>query len=343
MGAVFVSYVGLILRLGGLSTGLPTVVTNLLAGLAWAGIAPLAAALARRLPIVGPRWGRHLLAHVAFATVADAAIQVFVISVTQLMIPPGSREVVPTFVYNFVGSLPFHLLLWLVVVAAVHAYDYAWESRERERQTAQLEAQLATAQLGALRAQLDPHFLFNTLNAASTLMARDVRAARAVLGDLSALLRLSLDRMTAPEVPLANEVDFLRHYLDIEQTRYEDRLSVSVRVEDGLEDALVPPLVLQPLVENALKHAVAPRPDGGRVEVRVRAEDGALVLSVEDDGPGLPEAGPRPGGIGLQNTRDRLASLYGHDASLALDSSDAGLTAVVRLPLHVDALVRLTP
>ena len=347
LGAFLVAHTTLILQTRDLAPNLPTVVANVLNGLVWVGLAPLAVRLARRFPVVGARWGRHLGAHAVFALLADAVVGAFVLAVTR-PIDPGSPPAAFLFVSNFLATVPFYLLLWLVVVALTHAYDYARQSQERERRAARLEAQLATAQLGALRAQLNPHFLFNSLNAASTLMGRDVRAARGVLGDLSALLRLSLDRMGDPEVPLADELDFLRHYLDVERTRFGDRLDVTIDADPALADALVPPLVLQPLVENAVKHAVSPRPEGGRVRVQARAEaddspGGALVLTVADDGPGLAPGGPRPGGIGLKTTRERLAGLYGDAASLTLDDARGGLTVTVRLPLHVESVQTALP
>ena len=351
LGAFLVAHTTLILQTRGLTPNLATVVANLLNGLVWAGIAPLAVRLARRFPVVGARWGRHLLAHAAFALLADAVVGLFVLAVTRPIDVPEAPPATFLFVANFLATLPFYLLLWLVIVALTHAYDYARESKERERRAARLEAELTRAQLDALRAQLDPHFLFNTLNAASTLMARDVKAARRVLGDLSALLRLAIDRMGDPEVPLADELDFLRHYLDVERTRFGDRLEVVFDVEPGLGDVLVPPLVLQPLVENALKHAVSPRPEGGRVTVRAQVGDhGDLILGVVDDGPGVrpangaPRTDGRARGLGLATTRQRLGSLYGDDASLLVtDAPGGGTAAVVRLPFHVEPVALSAP
>jgi LytS/YehU family sensor histidine kinase len=244
-------------------------------------------------------------------------------------------------------------IIYFGVVAAVLAYDASRaaesaraEARKREVRAAQLEAQLVHARLDALRSQLNPHFLFNTLHAVSTLMARDVTAARTVLADLAALLRLALDRFGEPEVPLDDELDFLGHYLDIERTRFGDRLAVGFHVDVEVRDALVPPLVLQPLIENALKHAVTSRPGGGRVDVSARhdAADDALVLTVTDDGPGMPAQGPGRAGIGIKTTRDRLATLYGPRGSLGFRAAPGGgVEAEVRLPFHTAALQAPTP
>ena len=207
-------------------------------------------------------------------------------------------------------------------------------SRLRER-TAQLEGQLSAAQLEALRMQLNPHFLFNTLHAISTLMARDVKGARTMISDLSGLLRRVLDGTDAPEVPLDDELDVLSHYFGIERTRFADRLEVSMNAEEGTRNALVPTLILQPLVENAIKHGIAPRGEGGRVEVVAQRLNGHLVVNVRDDGPGLPPGGPTREGVGLKNTRDRLEKIYGEQASLTLSNRpEGGLDAEVRIPFH---------
>ena len=341
LGGFLVGHTALVLQTRGLAPNLPTVVANLLNGLVWVALAPLAVRAARRFPVVGGRWGRHLLAHAAFALVANAAVGAFVLAVTR-PIDPGSPPPGFLFVSNFLVTAPLYLLLWLVVVLLTHAFGFARRFRERdvhaarlEARAARLEGQLTHARLEALRMQLNPHFLFNTLHAASTLMGRDVGAARTVLAELSDLLRLALDRSDEPEVTLDDELDFLRHYLRIERVRFRDRLAVEEAVAPGVGAALVPSLLLQPLVENALKHGVAPRAGGGRVRIAARRAGADLVLSVEDDGPGLAEDGRPGGGVGLRNTRERLASLYGDGAALRLrDRPGGGLVAEVRLPFH---------
>jgi LytS/YehU family sensor histidine kinase len=170
--------------------------------------------------------------------------------------------------------------------------------------------------------QLQPHFLFNTLHSISALMHRDVEAADRMLTRLSDLLRLTLESASTPEVPLSRELDFLDAYLEIQQTRFEERLEVVRDIDPLALDALVPNLLLQPLVENAIRHGVANRTTGGRVEISARRENGRLTLSVRDDGPGLsPNAGQ---GVGLSNTRARLEHLYGEAQSLALANDPAG-------------------
>ncbi|MEM6328544.1 MAG: histidine kinase, partial [Bacteroidota bacterium] len=215
--------------------------------------------------------------------------------------------------------------------AALHEREVR-DARLRER-AAQLEGQLAAAQLDALRMQLNPHFLFNTLHAVSTLMARDVDGARRMISDLSDLLRLVLEDTDTPEIPLDDELDVLGHYLDIERTRFADRLTVDFEVEDATRSALVPTLLLQPLVENAIKHGIAPRGEGGQIAVAAHRANGHLVVHVRDDGPGIGPEGPTREGVGLRNTRDRLQKLYGDEARLTLrDRPEGGLDAEVRIP-----------
>ncbi|MFW6085154.1 MAG: sensor histidine kinase, partial [Gemmatimonadota bacterium] len=192
--------------------------------------------------------------------------------------------------------------------------------------------------LSALEMQLHPHFLFNTLHAISTLMHRDVEAADRMLARLSDLLRLTLENAGTQEVLLKEELDFLEQYLEIERTRFGDRLMVDVEVDPATLDARIPNLILQPLVENAVRHGVAPRADPGWIGIRAARHDGELRVTIEDDGPGLPEADadgltPAGAGVGLANCRARLEQLYGDRGRLDLRSSPAGgLLVSLRIP-----------
>lgn len=209
---------------------------------------------------------------------------------------------------------------------------------------ARLQAQLAEARLAALQRQLDPHFLFNTLNAVSALVERDPRGVRRMIEQLSALLRHSMNAASAPEIPLRQELDLLERYVDIMRVRFDDQLAVATRADPRALDALVPNMILQPLVENAIRHGVEQSPDGGRVEVEAAREGDALVLRVRDDGPGPAPAGGGPpngvgggvgGGVGLHNAEARLAQLYGAAHSLTLaPAAGGGTVAEVRLPYH---------
>src|SRR5262245_14179590 len=181
----------------------------------------------------------------------------------------------------------FNLAVYAVIVCAWHAWDYHRRYREREAQAAALATQLAQARLQALRMQLNPHFLFNTLNAISSLMLKDVTSANRMIVRLGDLLRLTLDSKNDPEVPLEQELQFLRHYLEIEQIRFGDLLKVKIDVEPVTLDASVPNLIPQPLVENAIRHAIEPQTTGGRIELRCLRSNGNLLLQVSDNGQGL--------------------------------------------------------
>src|SRR5256886_9309459 len=184
--------------------------------------------------------------------------------------------------------------------------------------------------------QLNPHFLFNTLHAISSLMQKEVEAADQMITRLSDLLRYALESTDAQEVPLRQELDFLERYLEIEQTRFGDRRAVRVDVAPDTLDALVPNLVLQPLVENAIRHGIEPRSQGGRIELRCRCDNGRLLLVVRDNGVGLSPNGKLEEGVGLSNTRARLEQLYGEQHSFAFsEAPGGGLTVRLELPFRV--------
>lgn len=327
-----------------------------LQGLIWIGVTPLVIAMVRRLPLVGRRWAPHAVLHAVLAALVAVGLTLLIMLATS---PFDLGEEVSEGFYGDFSNVYTRVILlfeilWFGVAAAATAADAMRDAlahqqrvteaeaalREQEvrdarlrEHTAHLEGQLAAAQLDALRMQLNPHFLFNTLHAVSTLMARDVDGARRMISDLSDLLRLVLEGSDTPEVPLDDELDVLGHYLDIERTRFADRLDVDVNVESDARAALVPTLLLQPLVENAVKHGIAPRGEGGKISVAAHRANGHLVVHVCDDGPGIGPNGPKREGVGLRNTRDRLSKLYGDDAQLTLrDRPEGGLDAEVRLP-----------
>jgi two-component system, LytTR family, sensor kinase len=220
----------------------------------------------------------------------------------------------------------FVLLAWSVFYFAIKHYERSLKAESLAHQ----------ARLQALRYQLNPHFLFNTLNAISTLVV-DKRNAEAgkMIARLSDFLRMTLDRPDVEEVPLSDEIEFVRRYLEIEQVRFGDRLSVKIDVAEDAWTARVPVMVLQPLVENAIRHAVAPRAEGGRIEIGATIEDRGLRIWVADDGPGLNGNG-NGNGIGLTNTRERLRQLYGSAHRFELRSANGGSTDRSPLPgLHV--------
>ena len=220
------------------------------------------------------------------------------------------------------------------VVAALHAIEFYRRYRERETLAFQLQARLSDAQLRALRTQLNPHFLFNTLNAVTTLLHRDPDRADAMLTRLGELLRITLRSDPAHEIPLQEEMAVLDRYVSIMRMRFSDRVTVRCVVDPRAAGSLVPSFILQPLVENAFEHGMAKLKRAGEVSIEARTADTSLVLTVRDDGPG-PLAGEHAG-VGLTNTRDRLAALYGTGGSLEMRAPSGGGTIVeVRLPFRM--------
>lgn len=243
----------------------------------------------------------------------------------------------PPLWFGFVNAL----ILALGVVAAGVARAYSLRLRSRREQAIHLTSQLAEARLDALRRQLDPHFLFNTLNAIASLVERDPRGVRRMIARLGDLLRYSFEGGREPEVTLRRELDLLGLYVDIVKVRFQDRLAVSIRVDDDVLDALVPTFILQPLVENAVKHGVERRTEGGSVVVEGSRSGDVLILRVIDDG-GADDAtavtqGSSGTGVGLRNTKARLEQLYGRAQRFSLTrDGDRRVIAEVRLPFHVN-------
>ena len=242
-----------------------------------------------------------------------------------------------TFQTYFGRAFYFNVMWYVVLVGVWHAMDYYRRWRDREVQAARLGTQLAQAQLDALKMQIQPHFLFNTLHAISELVHEDPDAADRMITRLGDLLRLTVDNAGTHEVTLRQEMEFLRAYLEIQQSRFQDSLEVNIRTDPDAMDALVPNLVLQPLVENAIHHGIAPRGGIGRIDITARRVDGLLELEVRDNGRGLPMVRERGGreGVGVRNTRARLQQMYGDACRLELaNGAEGGVAARVVLPYH---------
>lgn len=284
------------------------------------------------------RWvAIHFLAAIIFAVVYSMLTS-FMVAGDESVMHPGMKL---TFSYLVkVTGLHYcvvYLLMYWVMVFAHLGWHYYQRYCEREVQTAELQRELVEARLAALRMQLNPHFLFNTLHAVSALMHENTEAADRVISRLSELLRMSLDQTKPQEVPLSEEMAFLDRYLEIEQTRFAERLTVSKEIESEAEGAMVPYLILQPLVENAIRHGIEPREEPGTVSIEARRHNGRLELSVRDNGAGLPRNGKPapPEGIGLSNTRSRLSHLYGEDFVFELSSgASGGLEARIEIPFR---------
>lgn len=296
-------------------------------------VTPLIYVLARRYPIRKKGIGRairgHLLGGVAFSLIWTAIGMLLGWLLGRF---PG-QAIWRNYLAGLVSTFPYSMLLYILMLGCLYAFMYYDEARQRESQQARLAAQLAQARLGALRMQLNPHFLFNSLNAI-TVLVRDNnnQGASEMLELLGDVLRHVLQNKKEPEITLDEEITFIEKYLAIEQVRFSDRLKIRFVIESALRDALVPELILQPLVENAIRHGIAERIEDGEIQVAAREEEGNLVVSVQDNGPGY-----RPGdreGVGLANTRARLEELYGTARRLEVSTGKHGGTiAVLRFPL----------
>ena len=236
----------------------------------------------------------------------------------------------------FFQYFDWEMMTYWAIVGLSHALGYRREAQARALNASQLETRLVEAQLQSLQRQLQPHFLFNTLNTISALMHRDVEAADMMIARLSDLLRISLQMVGVQEISLKEELDFLSKYLEIEQTRFRDRLTVVFDVQSDTLHALVPNLLLQPLVENAIKHGIGPRPTPGQIAVRARINGAMLELDVQDNGVGLSAARLTDfnRGVGLSNTRSRLDHLYGSLHRFEFrQPAEGGLLVCIAIPM----------
>jgi two-component sensor histidine kinase len=248
-------------------------------------------------------------------------------------LPPPSRWAGDELGLRLMGvRFAVYLLVYWTIVGVGHALAYYRKYREREMHALVLESRLSQAQLQMLKMQLQPHFLFNTLNAISALMHQDVELADQMLARLAQLLRATLESSGSQEVPLKQELEFVELYLEIEQARFGPRLVVNMEADAETMDACVPNLILQPLVENAVRHGIAPRPERGHIDIRARRENEKLHVEIMDDGPGLPAdpSGGKREGVGLSNARARLQQMYG-DAHKFTLSNRAGGGVIVTL------------
>jgi signal transduction histidine kinase len=304
----------------------------------WLGfgvLAPITYVLARRYPLKREAIGRTVAAHLIGALVLCIGWTSLGVLLSLWLVRRPLQEPLLRYYFSWLlTNLPWAVFLYFTVLGCVYAFTYYREARERESQQAQLTAQLAEAKLSALRMQLNPHFLFNSLNAITVLVRdQNTQAAAQMLELLSGILRQVLQGEKRQEVTLDEEVQFLQKYLAIEQVRFSDRLEVRWSIEPRLLNVLVPEFILQPLVENAVRHGVAKRRESGLIEVCASESNGDLLLSVRDNGPGF-----RPttqSGVGISNTRARLKTLFGDAGELQmLNGEHGGTAATVRFPLR---------
>jgi signal transduction histidine kinase len=304
----------------------------------WALLTPLILWLADRFPADQRGWYRMAPVH-AVACVALASVQR---SALVLLNPPQSPQWrvhdFRSLVRIIMVSMDYGVMLYGIVLLIHYAAKYYQRYEEGRVMASQLETRLAQAQLQALRMQLQPHFLFNTLHSIATLVPEDPEAAETMIARLSELLRLSLENNGIQEVPLSKELEFIESYLGIERIRFADRMQVQFDIDPETLDAQVPNLILQPLVENAIHHGIGGGASG-RIEIRSRHSEGKLILQVLDNGPGLgdPGASSQSGtGLGLANTRARLETIYGKEHDFVVrTASNGGVEAAILIPLKM--------
>jgi two-component system, LytTR family, sensor kinase len=318
---------------------LPLFGTELASWLPWALATPLIVTLARRYPITRGMSVRTLAVHLAAFAAVSAITETWSAWLQVLFNPWGNRRW-PTFVDAWTESLIYQVLTFLVVYALILTVTYVVDAREsmarQLTETARLNEELSRAQLAALRRQIEPHFMYNTLNSIAGLV-RDHRndAAVSMIVGLSEFLRRFSEDSHRSQVALQEEVEYLQRYLEIQKVRFGERLQVSLDIPAELLRAQVPNLLLQPLVENAIKHGIAKRVAGGTVRVAGSCQNGSLCLSVYNDGPSLPanwEATKT--GVGISNLRTRLQILHGNQSALQLRPADPGVEVVVTLPFR---------
>lgn len=299
---------------------------------AWGVLVPLIIALDRRLPIAMNSLGKRLVVHIAIG-LPVTLVYSYVAALLQVLmgVMPWSRALSADPLHGALkGEFLWSLLVYLLVVGGWQAVQYSQHYLASQLRLERLERNFSEARLNVLRMQLDPHFLFNALNTISSLIANQPKLARGMIEQLGDLLRLSLDSGRRQQVRLGEELEFLGHYLAIQKTRFGDNLHVVIDVPAVARDVMVPSLILQPLVENAVRHGLSPRPGGGTVWVRATIEDTVLCLVIEDDGVGFDEDWTDDrAGLGLGITRERIAMLHGqHAASLQIAPRDGGGTCV---------------
>jgi signal transduction histidine kinase len=305
----------------------------------WGMLSPLIFLLARRFEL-RKHFPRNVLIHLG----ASVVLSGFVISAASPLVwylgyPNLARNPTLAILWrnNAFSAYYFHqglTIYWTTLVVA-HALYYYRGLRKREAETARLTSQLAQAQLQALKMQIHPHFLFNTLNSIAALLHKDVEAADRMIARLGDFLRLTLKSSDAQTVAFEQELEFLKCYLDIEHIRFQDRLTVEMDIDPHALKATVPNLILQPIVENAVRHGVARQTSHGHITIRARREGERLIMTVADNGPGL-KAQSNGSGIGISNTRARLEQFYGSDFSFQIaNSTERGASVTLDVPAFV--------
>lgn len=304
---------------------------------------PLVLWAADRLPIERSNWIRSALLHLPLSIVLAVLLTALgrVLIWLRFSYPVGKPLTLESVTRFVISNFSEAMGIYVMIALASYAYSYYSRYREGRLRTLQLEAQLSHAQLQALKMQLHPHFLFNTLHSISALLNKDVGAARKMITRLGDFLRLTLENSGSQEVTLQQEMEFLTCYLEIERIRFQNRLITHMDVSPDSLQAKVPNLILQPIVENAIRHGIAPRSTPGRLEIEAKQHNGTLRIQVRDNGPGLPKHRTSQNlikkGLGLANTETRLERLYGADHLFDLTNDpNGGLVVTLEIPFHTD-------
>lgn len=322
------------------------VLMNLVTWVGYAMWMPAIFWLGRRFRFDRQGWWRALLVH-GPASLVITSVHLAYVGTTRWFLQGvrgGDPELLTTILDAFFRTVDQTLPVYWAIIGLQHAVDYYRQARAREVRAARLETRLLSSQLQALQQQLHPHFLFNTLHAISTLVHRDPDKADLMIERLSDLLRITLRKDGVQEVELAEELEYVRAYLDIEQVHFGSRLRIEYRIDAAALDALVPTLILQPIVENAIRHGLEPLVRPGTLTIEAEADGDVLVLRVRDDGVGFAKTFKRRDGVGLANTRSRLDRLYGEAAALTMHEQPSGGVRVdVTIPLRKPAATATPP
>lgn len=317
---------------------------DLIAWNLWLILAPFILWVTRRLRLDSAGWFRSAMTCAVVGLFFALAHSLLLVSIYFSIIPDSGG--LRYFLVNKYFVLISDCLTGFVVSGSImmfsFAEDYYTQYRQEELKASQLEAQLVQAQLQALKMQLHPHFLFNTLNSISALQIEDGQAAQRMTARLGDFLRLTLENVGIQEVTLNQEMEFLKCYLDIERVRFQHRLTVNIQIEPESRDAIVPNLILQPIVENAIRHGISQRIAPGRIDISARRADARLCVEVKDNGPGIKTNGGSPKllkeGVGLANTRARLNQLYGPHCSFKMENNpEGGLIVSLEIPFITSA------
>lgn len=308
---------------------------------------PIAVFMARRFPFDKQTWVRSLIVH-CFAAPTIACIHAAICCVFTSWIWPDMAAYGPVanklqlFQRYFLMNGSDNIFIYWSIVFLMQGWIYYERYRDRELRASVLQTQLAQAQLQALKVQLHPHFLFNTLNSVSELMHQDVKTAERVITRLSDLLRIALESIGVQEVSLSQELEFVKGYLEIEQLRFQDRLRVELDIQPETLDCRIPNLLLQPIVENSIRHGISKSAGAGYIQIFTRKISDRLLVVVSDNGPGLHVNGDGKQstsnfGLGLSTTRSRLEFLYGREQTFVLNNlPERGLEVRISLPWHCE-------